>query len=1037
MNKRVLAAALAGALPAALPVVPVLAATPRVERRAFDIPAQAMARALEAFGRQSGNAILFDPAKLARMRSRPLRATLSADGALRRLLAGSGLIVRKPNAHSYVIDVAPPQPRRAPVSLSPGKSDPAPSPADNVDIAPRAEAGIIVNGSRINGFAAPTPVTTLNETELETKAVTTVSELLDDVPQLRINQNIGKSSEPVGASNADLRGLGTQRTLVLIDGRRIAFTDPAGTIDTNIVPVALVSDVEIVTGGASAAYGSDAVAGVVNFVLGKALTGLKLDASYGQTIYDDHRRPAVSAAYGADLIDGRLRLRLAADYMHNDGQTAQATRPWGSHQTALLTNPAYAPNNGQPRLLIADDSRFTQMTAGGVLTRATGLTIAQILGFPAGTGVQFGANGNPVPFRYGTNIGGTFMTGGDGASLEDQGNILPEIARASGYGGLRFEVTDTITAFADILYSRVHVVSDLSPNRDDTGFTIRDDNVFLPASVRAAMAAAGLSTILVGRMNYEDQISIFDNITRVLRATFGLEGRIGDRWRWDASGQLGRNTYRSISYFNRINNRWFAGLDAVVNPATGQPICRATLAMPNPSDAQDPYRDIRDCIPINPFGAGSVSARALAYYRGTSWTRARQTQDVFAANLSGSPFSTRAGDVKVAFGVEYRRESSEQTADADSALRRWRSINAQPFTGAFTVKEAYGEFVIPLIRDSAGADSLDLNGAVRVTDYSLSGGVATWKVGARYAPIDGVRFRATLSRDVRAPNNFELFSRGNQLFTAIVDPRDNLSRQTLQVTRGNPALKPEKADTIAFGAVVQPAGLAGFSASLDYYRIALRDAVSTIAPQDIVNFCQQGQSGYCASVVRDPATQTITQVNAIPFNADSLRTSGFDAELRYRRPVWRGILSVRGLANHVVELATTSNGVTNDYVGLAGTSPPPQGVPAWRANLDVDYAIDRLRLGADYRYIAGGKYDTRFNVTTFDLADNKVPGRSYVDLFASYKLTAAVELYGRVENLFNVAPPITPNAIATPTVANSQFFDRRGTFFVLGARLRL
>ncbi|MEI9928094.1 MAG: TonB-dependent receptor plug domain-containing protein [Sphingomonas sp.] len=577
---------------------------------------------------------------------------------------------------------------------------------------------ITVTGTRISGFNAPTPLTTVGQEELQSKAVSTVSELLDDVPQLRINQNIGKSSEPIGASNADLRGLGTQRTLVLIDGRRVAFTDPAGTIDTNIVPVALISNVEIATGGASAAYGSDAVAGVVNFVLDKKLEGFKADVSYGQTIYNDFHRPSVSAAFGKGLFDDRLHVTIAGDYLHNDGETAQAARPWGAHQTAQLTNPLYTATNGQPRLLLVDNSRFSQMTPGGVLTRTNGLAVAQRLGFPAGTGVQFDASGNPVPFNYGTNIGGTFMTGGDGDSVEDAGNIQPVIERYTGYGALRFDLTDNITLFADALYARVNTVSDLTPNPDNGSITIRNDNAYLPASVKTAMGLAGLTSFTLGRMNYEDGFSSFDSSTTVHRYTFGAEGRFGS-WSWDVSGQIGRNSYSQLSYANRISNRWTLGLDTVTNPANGQPICRALLANPNPTAAQDPYGDIRNCVPINPFGAGKVSAAALAYYLGTSWIKSRQEQDVFAANLSGSPL-TWAGDLKIAVGAEYRREQTVQTSDVDSGLRRWRSINAQPFSGEFNVKEGYAEVVVPLAKDVPFADSLDVNGAVRYTDYSLS-----------------------------------------------------------------------------------------------------------------------------------------------------------------------------------------------------------------------------------------------------------------------------------------------------------------------------
>lgn len=905
-----------------------------------------------------------------------------------------------------------------------------------------AEPAIVVTGTRISGFTAPTPVTTLGTEELEAKAVSTVSELLDDVPQLRINQNIGKSSEPVGGSNADLRGLGTQRTLVLLDGRRVAPTDPAGTIDTNIVPTALISNIEIVTGGASAAYGSDAVAGVVNFTLDKKFVGFKLDASYGQTKYDDHHRPSVSAAWGTSLFEDRLHVTVAGDYLHNDGQTSQASRPWGNDQTALLTNPAYTPTNGQPRLLIVDNSRFTQMTAGGVLVggtaaqRATASALAQRLGFAAGSGVQFDARGNPVPFTYGTNIGGTFMTGGDGASVEDDGNIMPEIERYTGYGSVRFDVTPNVTLFVDALYSQVDTLSDLTPNPDNGGITIRNDNAFLANSLRAAMAGAGLTSIAIGRMNYEDGYSIFDSSTKSRRVTFGVEGRFGG-WSWDVSGQIGRNSYFQRSDNNRINNRWTLGLDSVINPATGQPICRALLNTPNPTAAQDPYGDIRNCQPINPFGAGAISQAAVDYYAGSSYLRSHQEQDVFAANLSGSPFATWAGDVKVAVGAEYRREQTVQTADPNSALRRWRSVNAQPFTGEYNVKEAFAEVVIPLAQGSAFAENLDLNGALRYTDYSTSGGVVTWKVGVNYSPFADLRFRGTLSRDIRAPNNYELFSRGNQVINALIDPRTNVSRQTVQITRGNPDLQPEKADTLTAGVIYQPSWLTGFRASVDYYSIKINQAISTIAPQGIVDFCNAGRTEFCAGVIRDPVTQILTQVNVIPFNADSLKTSGVDVELQYRFELLGGSVKLRGLANYVSELSTTSNGVTNDYVGLAGISPPPAGVPQWRVNFDADYAIGDFKFGIGYRYIDGGKFDTRFNTTVLDLADNTVAGRSYVDLSTSYRLSKQFELYGRVENLFNVYPPITPNGITQPTVANGTFFDRRGTFFVVGGRLRL
>ncbi|MCR6645381.1 MAG: TonB-dependent receptor [Terricaulis sp.] len=866
---------------------------------------------------------------------------------------------------------------------------------------------IVVTGTRISGFSAPTPVTSLGEAELQVKAASTMSELLDDVPQLRINQNIGKSSEPVGFSTVDLRGLGSQRTLVLVDGRRLGVTDPQGNIDTNIVPVALISNIEIVTGGASAAYGSDAVAGVVNFRLNHRLEGLRADVSYGQTIHDDFERPSLSLAWGGGFLDGRAHVVVAGDYMQNSGQTMQSARDWGANRTALLTNPAYTPTNGQPRLLISDNSTFSLMTPGGVMARAPGLALAQQLGFAPGQGVQFDASGNPIPFNYGTNIGGVFMTGGDGGSFIDDGNLFPELDRLSLYGRVSFDITPNITAFTDIMYSRLDVLSDLTPNYDNGTLTIRADNAYLPTSVQTAMTNASMASFLFGRQIMEDGPSIFDNRTEVLRWTLGLEGSFNG-WSWDVSAQIGRNTYESASQNNRIQARWFNSVDAVIDPVSGQAVCRATLANPGANDTTDPYRDIRDCVPVNLFGAGSVSPAARAYYTGTSTYEAEMSQEVFAANVAGEPFSTWAGPVALAFGAEHRREETVQTADVDSELRRWRSINTQGFSGEYEVTEAYAEVVVPIAVDAPFARNLDLNGAIRYTDYSTSGGVTTWKVGVNYTPVDDIRVRGTVSRDIRAPNNYELFSRGNQVINAIIDPRDNIQRQTQQVTSGNPNLNPEEADTQTIGVVYQPGWIPGLRASIDYYQIEINGAISTVSPQNIVDFCHQGQTQFCQGVIRDPVSDLITRVNITPFNADSLETSGIDFELAYSFDAFGGEMTLRGLANQVFELVTSSNGVANDYVGLAGVSAPPQGVPEWRYNLDASYRAGPFTLGASYRYIGGGKFDTRFNRTVLDIADNDIDGIGYVDLSASFALNSSVEFYGRVENLFDEDPPIAP-----------------------------
>jgi outer membrane receptor protein involved in Fe transport len=910
---------------------------------------------------------------------------------------------------------------------------------------------VIVTGSRISGFTAPTPVTTLGAEQLEAKAAGTVADLLDDVPQLRVNQNIGKSSEPVGGSNADLRSLSTQRTLVLVDGRRVALTDPQGTIDTNIIPIALISSIEVVTGGASAAYGSDAVAGVVNFLLDKKFDGFKADVAYGQSKYHDHIRPTASFAAGTGLMDDRMHLTIAGDYMHNSGQTAQGQRSWGANETVLLPVPGWnAATSTGPRQILANNARFVQQTPGGVVgtstvspagvsgARISGTQLGQRLGFGAGRGVQFDVNGNPIPFVYGTNIGATYMVGGDGGSTEDAGNILPEIERVTGYGRASFDLTNNISVFADLMFAQVDVDSDLGPNPDNGAITIRNDNYYLSQTLKTAMAAAGATNFAFGRTNYEDGNSNSVNTTTVRRWTFGVEGSFWESWKWDLTGAISRNKYDSDARNNRIDVRWTNGLDAVNNPATGQAICRVKLNNPNANDATDPFRDIRDCVPINAFGAGKVSQAALDYYHGTSFTRARQSQDVYAANISGEPFSTWAGPVSIATGAEYREEETVQESDTSSALSRWRSINAQPFSGKYDVKEGYVEVAVPLARDMAFADNIDVNAAARYTDYSTSGGIWAWKLGANYSPVADLRFRATVSRDIRAPNNFELYSRGNQVLQPVTDPRDNISRTAKQLTSGNPFLTPEEADTTTVGVVYRPHWFPGLEASVDYYKIDVEGAISNVAQQDVVDSCfKLGLQNFCSGIILDPATGFITQVNTSPYNADNLETSGYDIEAKYKVALGQGEMTVRGLANYVNELTTTRNGIANDFAGLVGLPAPPIGAPKWRYNIDASYAIGRWGVGASFNYIGGGEWDTRWNKTQNDIADNTIAGRGYVDINAKYDVTKEFQIYGAVQNLFDQDPPIVPNAINQPTIANSQFYDKRGQYIVVGGRVRL
>ncbi|HEY0942272.1 MAG TPA: TonB-dependent receptor [Steroidobacter sp.] len=892
------------------------------------------------------------------------------------------------------------------------------SPAGAQDAASGLEEVVVTaTGTRISGFDAPTPLTEVSRDDLEAKAVQRVSDLLVDVPAFSANQNIGRTSASIGASNFDLRGLGTARTLLLLDGRRVAPTDPAGTIDTNIIPASLIKSIEIVTGGASAAYGSDAVSGVVNIFLDDEFEGLKGDFQYGMSSYEDVETAAASLTGGHAFMGGRLHVVGSLDYYDNRGQLRQASRPWGRNDYALITNP-----NGPPSQVRARDTRYSQLTNGGVAT---------LNNIPALRGIQFGPGGTVLPFNYGTSVGSTFMIGGDGGSMADNANILPEIGRKSAFTRATFDINDSVSIYADALYSKTDAFSDSAYAVNRTPIAIGIDNAFLPQDVRDIMTANGASTFFMGRIVEEAGTTNTSIDNTVERYGFGLEGRFGDGWRWDTAVQFSRNDFHREDGNNQHLRRYAFGVDSVINPATNQPICRALLNAPNSTDP-----DIANCVPINIFGVGSISPQALDYFRGTAVLDSQQEQRLFGFNLSGSLFQTWAGDVAVAFGGEYREDEIKASSDPISQSNGWFAVNAKPLSGKVDVKEVYAEAVVPLLNDSPFGYAMDVNGAVRVTDYSTSGRVNTWKLGVNYSPIDQLRLRATVSRDIRAPSINELFSGQNQSVNILFDPRpDRLANVTAPLrTGGNPDLDPEISDALTVGLVYQPHWADGLRMSVDYYSFEIEDAIATLTGQQILDGCfNLGQQQLCNAITLD-GTGAISLVQATLINAAAVKTSGFDIELGYSLPLGADKLDLRLLGTYVDELVTTINNVSTDVLHQLG-SEASGGIPQWRFVTSARYVRPTFSAGVLVRYIDSGLYRSNF-VSGVNIDDNSIPSRTYVDVDYSKTLNDHFEVYAKVNNVFDVDPPLAPSQITEPNYNSGAFHDRIGRYFKLGARVQ-
>jgi outer membrane receptor protein involved in Fe transport len=477
----------------------------------------------------------------------------------------------------------------------------------------------------------------------------------------------------------------------------------------------------------------------------------------------------------------------------------------------------------------------------------------------------------------------------------------------------------------------------------------------------------------------------------------------------------------------RDKAKFALAVDSVINPATGLAACRVNTDASTANDAPG-------CVPLNPFGAGSVSQAAMGYYLGTSWEEDDIQEDVAGITIRGTPFTLPAGDVGFAAGVEARRDEIDRLGDPLSQTNGWRTSNFGSFAGEVKVKEAFGELAIPLLADMPFVNKLDVNFAGRVTDYSTSGTVKTWKAGANYEPVDWLRFRGTISRDIRAPTIYETFRpSGIQTFVTVIDPLLGSSVQAPQITGGNLNLAPEVAKTHTVGVVFTPDFIPGLRASVDYYKINIRDVIATLTPQQTVDQCYVSKNlEYCDLITRS-AAGTIASISGQDINAASLRTAGVDTEVQYRFPLENlapvaGDVTLRLLATYTQYRITTASGVKTDIAGQNNG-----GIPTWKINASAAYANGPFMFRTTARFVSAGKYNKTLEEGV-RIEDNSLPSATYIDLAASYQINENFQVYGAVNNLFNKAPPVSPNAIVEVQYNASGNYDTIGRWATVGVR---
>ncbi|MEP7245591.1 MAG: TonB-dependent receptor [Gammaproteobacteria bacterium] len=892
---------------------------------------------------------------------------------------------------------------------------------------------IIVTSSRaaLPGFSASTPTTVISGDTLAREGAANIAQVLSEIPGFKQTQspaaNGVKTATP-GSATADLRALGGQRTLVLVDGLRVPPTAPAtntsvvATVDLNTIPAFMVDRVEVVTGGASAQWGSDAVAGVVNIRLKTKFEGFQVKAQGGISQRSDNSNEYVGLLGGTQLFGGRGHFVAGADFQNDRGLGDIYTRSWGRGQQQIFNNPVAG---GQPALLEVPNVN-TSLSAGGLITGPANFSLRNN---------TFNPDGTTRPFQFGSPVSGVQMAGGEGQSTLTGFDQIPSVRRMATYSRASYDITDSVTAAVVLSYAYNTSLFHGSLPRI-TARSISVNNAFLPAAVRTTMQNEGITSFLFSKNAFDLGNSHLEITNNLPRAVFALNGNIGEMWSWDAAYEYGIDRYnQTIENATAGPNLAFA-LDAVAGPG-GTPVCRATVAGAGFNAAA------AGCVPINLFGDGSPSAAAIAYVQQTAVSNSRYVQKDATANIKGTPFETWAGPVAVAFGAEYRKESQEVTSSDLAAANAFLFAgNSTPYRGEFDVKEGYVDTLVPLVVDAPLVRSLTFNGAFRYEDYSDIGNQNTWKLGLDFEPVSGLRFRATHSVDIRAPALYELFG-GGTVLTNTATVNGITANIPQNVTKGNPNLSGEDAQTNTFGVVVQVRNgpLSGLSASVDYYDIKIDNAITTLSAATVANLCTLGNQQFCSFFTFNGAGAP-TSLLATTLNLASFETKGIDFNFTYRSSLPDLFGLPASSATSLLGSRTLHSFINAGGAGAidrAGENGPQNlgATPRTTLNLSQTLTLRDFSLTAQGLFVSRGTIDNTFNTTSrLTINDNVIGSVTYLNLYGSYDVNDNLQFSASIRNALDRAPPLSPYPNLPVPQFNGQYYDVVGRSFRVAAMYR-
>ncbi|MCC2954284.1 TonB-dependent receptor [Massilia sp. IC2-477] len=923
-----------------------------------------------------------------------------------------------------------------------------------------------VTGSRIAtaNLESVSPVTVVGAKDIKLEGTRSVENLLNNLPQVFADQGGSISNGSSGTATVNLRNFGADRTLVLVNGRRLPAGSPRNTAaDLNQIPAALIKRVEVLTGGASAIYGSDAVAGVVNFIMNDNFQGVQIESNYA---FYNHEQKDGAAAQAA-----KRRNFPVPDDKSADGKVKDVN---------LLLGGNFADGRGNAVAFIGYKKEDP------LLQSERDFTACSLDGFSSGNTFNCGGSGTSFPGRFILANGNSYTV------ANNAGGVRPYVAATDqyNYGPLNYfrrpserytfssfthyDINDNARLYTEASFHDDHTVAQIAPSGlfgfDASGpNAIRYENPFLSQAWRTQLGLTGpgsTADALIFRRNVEGGGRQDDQRHTSYRGVIGIKGDIGN-WTYDAFAQVGKVLY-SETYFNDFSNVRIGRALNVVTGANGQPVCQSVV------DGTDP-----NCVPYNIWSLGQITPEALNYLQTPGFQKGSTHQSVQGINLStdlgeyGIKLPTASRGIGLALGWEHRTE--KLSLDTDTAFQTGDLAGQGGPTlgvaGQFSVRDYYAEARIPVLEKAPFADSLTLNGSFRRSDYSTGQKTDSYGVGAEWSPVQAAKVRFSYQRAARAANVVELFTpSGLSLFGMSSDPcagatpsasfaqcartgvtqaqygriEDSPAGQYNQITGGNTNLAPEESDSYTLGLVLTP--MRNLSLTIDAFDMKVEGVIGGLPASTTLTQClQTGDPKFCSLIQRDRLGSlwalNAGRIVATNQNLGMRSTKGLDLGANYgMKLAGYGSLDLSYIGTVLKEFKSEDFPGSGEYdcAGLHGTTCGTP-LPKYRHKIRAVWGTPwrGLEVGVTWRYIKGVKLDATSDnellATDFEPADEKLAARNYLDLVGQWAINKNFTLRAGMNNALDKDPPVTGVVAAVFGNGNTypQVYDAMGRHIFL------